>query len=111
MSAANASITQRKDRQYVKQAIIEQNTNKRSLKEHRPSETSGRLIVQRQFLICQVCFWCASYYSYDAVNRSPKFDLFTLAAIQQCPGCSAKDTIESLPVLQNQQQYAYIEHI
>ena len=110
MSATtNASITQRKDRPYVKQAIIEQNNNKNSI-EHRPNETSGYLIAQGQFLICQVCFWCASYYTYDAVNRSPKFDLFNLESIQQCPSCSAKDTIESLPILQNQ-EYTYSKHI
>ena len=110
MSAAtNASITQRKDRSYVKQAIIEQNYNKKSL-EDKPNETSGFHIVQRQFLICQVCFWCASYYTYDVVNWSSKFDIFSLESIQQCPSCCSKGTIESLPISQNQ-EYTYSKHI
>ena len=107
MSTANTSINQRKDTPRIKQTIIEQNSNdKERIYEDRPSETPGCLIVQKQFLICQVCFWCASYYIYDMANWSPKFDVFNLAAIQQCPGCSAKGTIESLPILYNEHHTA-----
>lgn len=101
MSTPNTSITQRKDIQYIKQAISEQNNNKQRLKEHRPIITSECVIVQKQFLICQICFWCASYYIYSTSNEHPKFDIYNLAAVQHCPGCSAKGTIESLPILQN----------
>jgi hypothetical protein len=80
--------------------IVEQNnSDKERVYEHRPSAISECSIVQKQFLICQACFWCASYYTYDTTNWFPKFNL---AAILQCPGCSAKSTVESLPILQNE---------
>ncbi|MBV9178592.1 MAG: hypothetical protein JO297_16320 [Nitrososphaeraceae archaeon] len=106
MSAADTSINQRKDRLYIKQTIAEQNSNnKKGLKEYRPSETSQCSIVQKYFLICQLCFWCASYYTYDTANESPNFEIsnliYNLAPVQRCPSCS-KGTIESLPILYNE---------
>ena len=104
MSTANTSITQRKDRPYVKQTIVGQqnNNNKKSLKEYMHNDTSEYAIVQKQFLICQFCFWCASCYTYDTANGSLKFDISNLAAVQHCPGCGAKGRIQLLPILRNE---------
>jgi uncharacterized protein (UPF0262 family) len=101
MSTANTPITHRKDTPYIEQTIVDQqnSNNKKIQKEHRPSAISERSIIQKYFLICQACFWCASYYTYNMANDSLKFDTFNLSAVQQCPDCSAKDTIESLPIL------------
>jgi|SRR6188472_2068953 len=111
MSTTNTPITYRKDTPYIEQTIVDQqnSNNKKTLKEHRPSTISECSIVQKQFLICQTCFWCASYYTYDTTNDSLKFDVFNLVAIQQCPGCSAKGTIESLLILYNE-HHAYDKH-
>lgn len=109
MSIANTSITQRKsDRPYVKQTIEEQqNSNKKQrLKEYRPSATSESTIAQKYFLICRLCFWCASYYTYNIFNGSLKSDISNLSALQHCPGCGTKGTIESLSILHNK-HYRY----
>ena len=109
MSTANTSINQRKDTPSIKQTIVEQNSNdKESVYEHRPNAISKCSIVQKQFLVCQACFWCASYYTYNIANWFPKSNVFNLD-IQQCPGCSAKGTIESLPILYNE-HHAYGKH-
>ena len=99
MSIANTSITRGKYRLYVNQTTVEQN-NKKS-KVLRNSKTSKHDIVQKQFLICQNCFWCASYYPYDTSNISLKFEISDIAAAH-CPGCNTKGRMGSLPISYNQ---------
>jgi hypothetical protein len=108
MSTANTSITQRKDVSYIKQTMVEQN-NKKSIKVSGNSETSKCAIVQKQFLICQLCFWCASYYAHSTAKASIKFDIDNTEGVQ-CPSCNTKGKVQSLPILYNH-RYAYGEHI
>jgi len=97
MSTANASITRGKDRLYVNQTAVEQNNNNKKSKEALTnSETSKYAMAQKQFLICQHCFWCASYYAYGTANIPLKFEISNIAA--HCPGCNTKGRIESFPI-------------
>jgi hypothetical protein len=47
------------------------------------------------FLICQSCFWCASYIS------PPIYRRMTEETIAKCPSCF-KGNVESLPIAQNE---------
>jgi hypothetical protein len=96
-------VSHRKDIPYVKQTNIEQNN--KGIKQQLYSETSK----QRQFLICQLCFWCASYYAHSTANVSVKFDIDNIETAQ-CPSCNTKGRIEFLPISYNQ-SYVYGEHI
>jgi hypothetical protein len=54
------------------------------------------------FLICQSCFWCASYISsliYEEMTEQP---------IAKCPSCSEGD-VESLPIAQNENYRFYYD--
>lgn len=55
--------------------------------------------IQKFFLICGTCFWCASYcdfyYDYDNVLRSQ--DIMT-TQYASCPACGTDKAIESLPI-------------
>jgi hypothetical protein len=52
--------------------------------------TKTRVLGRIDFLMCQSCFWCASYIS-----------PLTEQAIVKCPSCTRGD-IESLPIVQNE---------
>ena len=56
--------------------------------------------IQKFFLICESCFWCASYcdlyYDYDNILRSQ--DIIT-TQYASCPACGTDKAIESLPIL------------
>ena len=56
--------------------------------------------IQKIFLICESCFWCASYcdlyYDYDNVLRSQ--DIIT-TRYASCPACRTDKAVESLPIL------------
>jgi len=96
MSTANMSIAQGKDRLYIHQTTtVEQNNKKSQIPTN--NETSKHAIPQKQFLICQHCFWCASYYDYGTSNIQLKFEISIVTA--HCPSCNTKDRIESLPIL------------
>jgi hypothetical protein len=55
--------------------------------------------IQKFFLICGTCFWCASYcdfyYDYDNVLRSQ--DIIT-TQYAGCPACGTDKSVESLPI-------------
>jgi hypothetical protein len=55
--------------------------------------------IQKFFLICGSCFWCASYcdfyYDYDNVLRSQ--DIIT-TQYASCPACGTDKAVESLPI-------------
>lgn len=107
MFIIDTSVATRKDIPYVKQTTVQKN-NKKS-KVLRNSETSNHAMAQKQFLICQHCFWCASYCDYNTSNIPLKFEISNIVATR-CPGYNTKDRIKSLPILYNQ-GYAYTEHI
>jgi hypothetical protein len=107
MSTVNTLVT-RKGTQYINQTIIEQNNSKKAIKEQLHGQTSKYAVVQEQFLICQLCFWCASYYAHSMVNVSVKFDI-AATVIAQCPSCDIKGKIQSLPISHNKHP-AYGEH-
>ena len=56
--------------------------------------------IQKFFLICESCFWCASYcdlyYDYENILRSQ--DIIT-TQYASCPACGTDKAIESLPIL------------
>jgi hypothetical protein len=97
MSTANTSIRLETDRLYFNQTAVEQNNNnnKKSKQVLTNSQTSKHAMAQKQFLICQDCFWCASYYAYDTPSIPLKFEISNIAAAH-CPGCNTKGGIESL---------------
>jgi hypothetical protein len=98
MSTANTSITREKDRLYFNQTAVEQNNNNNNNKSKQVltnSQTSKHVMAQKQFLICQDCFWCASYYAYDTAGIPLKYEISNIAAAH-CPGCNTKGGIESL---------------
>jgi hypothetical protein len=107
MSTVNTLVT-RKGIQYIKQTIIEQNNSKKAIKEQLHSQTSKHAVVQKQFLICQLCFWCASYYAHSTANISVKFDIAN-TVIAQCPSCNIKGKIQSLSISHNK-HHTYGEH-
>jgi hypothetical protein len=97
MSTANMSITRGKDRLYVNQTAVEQNNNNKKSTILSNSETSKYAIPQKQFLICQHCFWCASYYAYGTAKIPLKLEMSDIVTAH-CPGCNNKGRIESLPI-------------
>ena len=56
--------------------------------------------IRKYFLICESCFWCASYcelyYDYDRASRS--HDIIT-TQFACCSACRTDKIVESLPVL------------
>jgi len=102
MSTANTSITRENDKRYFNQTPVEQNNNNNNNNNNNKSkqvltnsQTSKHAMAQKQFLICQDCFWCASYYAYDTPSIPLKFEISNIAAAH-CPGCNTKGGIESL---------------
>jgi len=52
--------------------------------------STARRTTQRYFMICQTCFWCASYTgTIDIMNELP---------FETCPTCN-DNRVESLPIL------------
>jgi hypothetical protein len=55
--------------------------------------------VRKYFLVCESCFWCASYYEklyYGYENSSRAQDMTTPNA--SCPACGTDDAIKFLPI-------------
>jgi hypothetical protein len=55
--------------------------------------------VRKYFLVCESCFWCASYYEklyYGYENSSSAQDMTTPNA--SCPGCGTDIAIKFLPI-------------
>jgi hypothetical protein len=59
-------------------------------------EPKTRISEETYFLICQSCFWCASYISSQIPNR------ITKQVITKCPSCIVGN-IESLPIAKNEE--------
>jgi hypothetical protein len=57
--------------------------------------TKTRISHEIYFLICQSCFWCASYISPQIYKR------ITKETTTKCPSC-VKGDIESLPIAKNE---------
>lgn len=57
-----------------------------------PTIASRKISERANFVICNECFWCASF-------------LGTESAIKTCPSCS-KNAIEVIPVFRNE-KYAF----
>jgi hypothetical protein len=58
-------------------------------------EPKTRISEETYFLLCQSCFWCASYISPQIPNR------ITKQVITKCPSC-IEGNIESLPIAGNE---------
>ena len=55
--------------------------------------------VRKHFLVCEACFWCASYYEkryYGYENSSRAQDMTTPNA--SCPACDTEAAIKFLPI-------------
>jgi hypothetical protein len=64
-------------------------------------EPKTRISGETYFLLCQSCFWCASYISPRIPSR------ITKQVITKCPSCIGGD-IESLPIAKNEEyRFAY----
>jgi hypothetical protein len=64
---------------------------------HKEKLSTVRQTTQRYFMICQTCFWCASYIgTMDIMNELP---------FERCPTCS-DNKVESLPILYDE-SYRY----
>jgi hypothetical protein len=59
-------------------------------------EPKTRISEETYFLLCQSCFWCASYISPQIPNR------ITKQVITKCPSCIVGN-IESLPIAENEE--------
>jgi hypothetical protein len=59
-------------------------------------EPKTRISEDPYFLLCQSCFWCASYISPQIPNR------ITKQVITKCPSCIVGN-IESLPIAKNEE--------
>jgi hypothetical protein len=59
------------------------------------AEEAKGIIDKIDFLICQSCFWCASYIS------PPIYRRMTEETIAKCPSCISGN-VESLPIAQNE---------
>jgi hypothetical protein len=57
--------------------------------------TKNEMPPKVDFLICQSCFWCASYIS------PPIYRRMTEETIAKCPSC-IRGNVESLPIAQNE---------
>jgi hypothetical protein len=57
---------------------------------HEEKLTTVRPITQRYFMICQTCFWCASYIGTMDISNELPFEI--------CPTCN-DNKFESLPIL------------
>lgn len=53
--------------------------------------------IQKYFLICEFCFWCASSYNIND-DTSKSHDTVT-TQYATCPVCGTDKAIESLPIL------------
>jgi hypothetical protein len=70
-----------------------QQTNKKNTIDHEKKEGPS---TRRYFLICQKCFWCASFI--DRVGDTQNL------SVKICPTCN-DNNIESLPLLYNERYH------
>jgi hypothetical protein len=77
-------------------AVVTANVAQNNNKVHKITEKK----IQKIFLVCESCFWCASYcdlyYDYDNVLRSQ--DIIT-TQFASCPACRTDKAVESHPIL------------
>jgi hypothetical protein len=79
---------------------VEEEVSSRCIVESNLDNISGRNRKTRisdeiYFLLCQSCFWCASYTSPFLYKRMTK------ETITKCPSCN-EENIESLPIAENE---------
>jgi hypothetical protein len=66
-----------------------------TIKQHQETNTIRRY-HDAQFLICNSCFWCASY-----ISHSPDY-------VENCPACRS-DRIEAIPLSQKESYKIYMD--
>jgi hypothetical protein len=68
---------------------------------HHKNQLSGVLKenVRKYFLVCESCYWCASYYEklYNGYENSSRGQDMTMLNAS-CPACGTNDTINFLPI-------------
>jgi hypothetical protein len=79
---------------------VEEEVSSRCIVESNLDNISGRnrktrISDEKYFLLCQSCFWCASYTSPFLYKRMTK------ETITKCPSCN-EENIESLPIAENE---------
>ncbi|MGC1133625.1 MAG: hypothetical protein WA941_12445 [Nitrososphaeraceae archaeon] len=89
-------VTKEGQKKPYNKAVVTANVAQNNNKVHKVTEKK----IQKIFLICESCFWCASscdlYYDYDNVLRSQ--DIIT-TQYASCPACRTDKGVESLPIL------------
>lgn len=87
----------------IEEAQIRSNQKKVATANFAQNKSQVRLVTEKKirkfFLICESCFWCASYYEelyYDCENSSSSQDMTTQNA--SCPACGTDKTVEFLPI-------------
>jgi hypothetical protein len=73
----------------------EEEVSSRCIVESNLNNISGRISDEIYFLLCQSCFWCASYTSPFLYKRMTK------ETITKCPSCN-EENLESLPIAENE---------
>jgi hypothetical protein len=73
----------------------EEEVSSRCIVESNLDNISGRISDEIYFLLCQSCFWCASYTSPLLYKRMTK------ETITKCPSCN-EENLESLPIAENE---------
>jgi hypothetical protein len=73
----------------------EEEVSSRCIVESNLNNISGRISDEIYFLLCQSCFWCASYTSPLLYKRMTK------ETITKCPSCN-EENLESLPIAENE---------
>lgn len=61
--------------------------------------TGKEVSIGKYFLLCQSCFWCASYYHNN--NTSVDMHLDISDTIAKCPACHNKGSINSMSISAN----------
>ena len=81
---------------HKKTAAVTANLAQDNRNDHKVTEKK----IRKYFLICESCFWCASYcelyYDYDSASRSHNIITTQFAC---CSACRTDKIVESLPVL------------
>lgn len=88
----------------IEEAQIRSNKKRVATSHLAQHKNQVHLIIEKKickyFLICESCFWCASYcelyYDYDRASRS--HDIIT-TQFACCSACRTDKIVESLPVL------------
>ena len=63
--------------------------------------TGKEVSTGKYFLLCQSCFWCASYYHNNNNNTSVDMHLDISDTIAKCPACQNKGSINSMSISAN----------